>query len=57
MSGIDGAFPVSTGRGDDAKRGGRGEDSRYPKPIIRARDMYGPDMHIETLKVRARNFR
>ncbi len=57
VSGIDGAFPVNGGRGDDAKRGGSGDDSRDPKPIVRPRDMYEPDMHIESLKVRARNFR
>ena len=31
VSGIDGGFPVTAGRGDDAKRGGSGEDSRDPK--------------------------
>jgi error-prone DNA polymerase len=30
VSGIDGAFPLSGGRGDDAKRGGSGDDSRDP---------------------------
>jgi hypothetical protein len=33
-------------------------DSREPKtPVIRPRDMYLPDLHIDTLKVKARNFR
>jgi hypothetical protein len=41
--------------GDEAKRGGRG-DSREPRPISRPRDMYEPDLHIDTLKVKARNF-
>ncbi len=57
VSGIGSAFPVNAGRGDDAKRGGKGEDGRDPKPIIHPRDMYEPDMRIETLKVRAWNFR
>ena len=45
------------GRGDEAKHGGSGLDSREPKPPIKPRDMYEPDLHIDTLKVRARNFR
>jgi error-prone DNA polymerase len=56
VSGIDSAFPVTSGRGDEAKHSGGG-DSREPKPIARPRDMYEPDLHIDTLKVRTRNFR
>jgi error-prone DNA polymerase len=51
------SFPQSAGRGDDAKHGGSGPDSRGPEPPVRSRDMYEPDLHIDTLKVRARNFR
>jgi error-prone DNA polymerase len=57
VSGLAKAFPLSAGRGDDAKHGGSGLDSREPKPPIKPRDMYEPDLHIDTLKVRARNFR
>jgi error-prone DNA polymerase len=58
ISGLDAAFPLKAGRGDEAKHGGSGLDSREPKhPIIQPRDMYTPDLHIDTLKVRARNFR
>jgi error-prone DNA polymerase len=57
VSGIEDAFPLPAGRADDPKRGGSGEDSRDPKPITRPRDMYEPDLHIDTLKVKARNFR
>ncbi|MDI4234909.1 hypothetical protein OZ411_19065 [Bradyrhizobium sp. Arg237L] len=58
VSGLDGAFPLQNGRGDDVKGGGSGPDSRKPRPpIIRRRDMYEPDLHIDTLKVKARNFR
>jgi error-prone DNA polymerase len=57
VSGIDGGLPLNAGRGDDAKRSGSGEDSRDPTPILRPRDMYEPDTHIDTLKVRARDFR
>ena len=58
VSGLDDAFPLHPGRGEDAKRRGCGEDSRDPRPPkARPRDMYEPDRHIETLKVKARNFR
>ena len=57
VSGIEDAFPLPAGRADDAKRSGSDEDSRDPKPITRPRDMYEPDLHIDTLKVKARNFR
>jgi error-prone DNA polymerase len=57
VSGLDDAFPIHPGRGDEAKRGGSGDDSREPKVISRPRDMYEPDLHIDTLKVKARNFR
>jgi error-prone DNA polymerase len=55
VSGIEDAFPLPAGRADE--RGGSGEDSRDPKPITRPRDMYEPDLHIDMLKVKARNFR
>jgi error-prone DNA polymerase len=49
---------LPAGRGDEAKHGGSGLDSREPKlPTIRPRDIYVPDLHIDTLKVKARNFR
>jgi error-prone DNA polymerase len=47
----------STNRGDDAKHGGSGLDSREAKPPVGPRDIYEPDLPIDTLKVRARNFR
>jgi error-prone DNA polymerase len=56
VSGLEGRFPLSAGRGDEAKHGGS-DDSREPKPSIKPRDMYEPDLHIDTLKIRARNFR
>jgi hypothetical protein len=38
--------------------GSGGLDSREPKlPPIKPRDMYEPDLHIDTLKGKARNFR
>jgi error-prone DNA polymerase len=51
------ALILPSGRGDEAKGGGSGPDNRDPKPIIQPRDIYIPDLHIETLKVKAKNFR
>jgi error-prone DNA polymerase len=57
ISELDQAFPLVSGRGDEAKGGGSGPDSRDPKPVARPRDIYIPDLHIDTLKSKARNFR
>jgi len=58
ISGLDGPFPLTPGRGDEAKHGGSGLDSREPKALaVAPRDMYEPDLHIDTLKLKARNFR
>jgi error-prone DNA polymerase len=57
VSGLNVAFPLVSGRGDEAKGGGGGTDRREPKqPMIRPRDMSVPDLHIYTLKVKTRNF-
>jgi error-prone DNA polymerase len=57
VSDLDAPFPLVPGRGDEAKHGG-GPDARdapalRPKP----RDIYVPDLHIDTLKLKARNFK
>jgi error-prone DNA polymerase len=58
IAGLDAALRVQSGRGDDAKRGGNGLDSREPKAaMIKPRDMYEPDLHIDTLRLKSRNFR
>jgi error-prone DNA polymerase len=57
ISGLDAAFPLVPGRGDEARHGGHGPDSRDPTPITRPRDRYEPDLHIDTLMLKARNFR
>jgi len=57
VSELDAPFPAPAGRGDDAKRGG-GPDSRDPKPLhITPRDMCTPDLHIDPIMLKARNFR
>lgn len=49
VSGLHGVFPLRARRGDEAKAGGSGPDSRDPKPpIIKPRDMDEPDLHIDT---------
>jgi len=58
ISGLDAAFPLTAGRGDEARHGGGADDSREAKGLkTTPRDMYVPDLHIDTLKVKARNFR
>lgn len=53
------AFPESAGRGDEARTGGGGIDSRVPKlpPVVQPREIYVPDLHIDSINVRARNLR
>jgi error-prone DNA polymerase len=53
----DAAFPLPHGRGDQVKGGG-GPDPRELTPKgLRTRDIYAPDLHIDTIKVKSRNFR
>ncbi|MGZ2432618.1 error-prone DNA polymerase [Rhizobium redzepovicii] len=49
---------IPTGRGDEFAHGSPGSpDSRdRPKPVPEARDIFVRDLHIDTLKVKARNF-
>ncbi len=53
----DAAFPLPHGRGDQVKGCGGGPDPReLPPKGLRTRDIYAPDLHIDTIKVKARNF-
>ncbi|SCB58534.1 error-prone DNA polymerase, DnaE-like [Rhizobium aethiopicum] len=54
----DRAFHLPTGRGDEFAHGSPGSpDSREKVPPgVRARDMFVPDLHIDTLKIKSRNF-
>jgi len=49
---------IPTGRGDEFAHGSPGSpDSRdRPRPVPEARDIFVRDLHIDTLKVKARNF-
>lgn len=53
----DSAFPMVHGRGDELAHGNGAPDSRDRKlGAPPARDIYIPDLHIDTLKVKSRNF-
>ena len=52
----DAEFPLPHGRGDQVKHGGGPDPRDNPKPAVQARDIYIPDLHIDTLKVKSRNF-
>ncbi|MBO0902412.1 error-prone DNA polymerase [Jiella sonneratiae] len=51
-------FPLPHGRGDEFHHGPPTQDPRdLPPRGMRARDMYIPDLHLDTIRVKARNFR
>jgi len=53
----DGQFPLPHGRGDEFAHGNGAPDSRErPKPTAPVRDIYVPDLLIDRLKVKSRNF-
>jgi error-prone DNA polymerase len=54
----DDAFPLPHGRGDEFHHGSPGTDPRsLPPKGLRTRDIYIPDLHIDSIKVRTRDFR
>ncbi|RVJ14725.1 error-prone DNA polymerase [Sinorhizobium medicae] len=53
----DAAFPLPHGRGDQIRNGGSAPDPReLPPKGLRTRDIYIPDLHIDTIRVKSRNF-
>jgi len=51
-------FPLPHDRGDQVRHGGSGPDPReLPPKGLRTRDIYVPDLHIDTIKVKPRDFR
>lgn len=51
-------FPLPHGRGDEFHNGPSTPDSRdLPPRGLRTRDIYVPDLHLDTIKVRTRDFR
>jgi len=58
VAGRDAPCPLPHGRGDEFAHGGGSPDVRGQQPKgMAARDIYIPDLHIDTLKQKARNFR
>ncbi|MGZ2426591.1 DNA polymerase III alpha subunit [Rhizobium laguerreae] len=49
-------FKLPAGRGDEFARGGGPDPRDKPKPMVVPRDMFVPDLHIDTLRVKSRNF-
>jgi error-prone DNA polymerase len=50
-------FPLPHGRGDQVIHAGGGPDPReLPPKGLRTRDIYIPDLHIDMIKVKSRNF-
>jgi error-prone DNA polymerase len=43
-------------RGDKFAHGGRPDPRDKARPVVRPKEMFDPDLRIETLKVKARNF-
>ncbi len=52
----DSAFVIPHGRGDQVKNGGGPDPRDTTRPAVRTRDIYIPDLHIDTLRVKSRNF-
>ncbi len=52
------AFPLPHGRGDEGHTGGSGTDSRSKtQQSAKPRDIYIPDLSLEAIRLRSRNFR
>jgi hypothetical protein len=56
ISGDEAPFPLPQGRGDEFHHGGGSPDSR-DRPKRQPSDIFIPDLHIDTLKLKPRNFR
>jgi error-prone DNA polymerase len=56
VGGRDAAFVMPYGRGDQVRTGGGPDPRDLPPKGLRTRDIYVPDLHIDTIKVKSRNF-
>jgi error-prone DNA polymerase len=52
----DTVFPLPHGRGDHVTNAGGPDPRDLPPKGLRSRDIYVPDLHLDTIKVKARNF-
>ncbi len=50
-------FPLPHGRGDEFHHGGSPDARGLPSKGLRTRDIYIPDLHIDSIKVKTRDFR
>lgn len=50
-------FPLPHGRGDEFHHGGSPDARGLPPKGLRTRDIYIPDLHIDSLRLKPRNFR
>jgi len=58
VAGRDAVFPLPHGRGDELHHGGSGLDLCSPPPKgLKVRDVHIPDLHIDTIKMKTREFR
>ncbi len=58
VGGRDTTFPLPHGRGGELHHGSPGLDPRSLLPKgLEARDIHIPDLHIDTIKVKTRDFR
>ncbi|WP_299360380.1 error-prone DNA polymerase [uncultured Paracoccus sp.] len=58
VGGREASFPLTHGRGDEISHGTPTPDPRSQPPKgPRPRDMYIPDLHLDTIRVRTRDFR
>lgn len=53
----DAAFSLPHGRGDQVRNGGGPDPRELPPKGLRTRDIYTPDLDIDTIRVRTRDFR
>jgi error-prone DNA polymerase len=54
----DAAFALPHGHGDQLRRGGSGPNPReLPTKELRTRDIHFPDLRIDTIKMKTREFR
>jgi error-prone DNA polymerase len=56
VGGRDAVFAMPYGRGDQVRTGGGPDPRDLPPKGLRTRDIYVPDLHIDTIKVKSRNF-
>jgi len=56
IGGRDNVFVMPMGRGDQAKTGAGPDPRDLPPKGLRTRDIYIPDLHIDTIKVKSRDF-